>query len=189
MSSRVMPNFHARFSAVCPINWPTIGSVRPFMMPITGARWPRRKVFSIASRSPVLRAAYQPASQRTIFSENSSGACESASTPPASTSWLRPHWRLAIAESIACMPEAQLRITVQPGTWLPQPRRSATTRPMLTSSGEGLAQPRMTSSSWSGAKGWRISSALPAAVARSEAVKGPGAFFAFRKGVRAPSTM
>jgi hypothetical protein len=47
----------------------------------------------------------------------------------------------------------------------------------------------MTSSSWSGAKGWRISSALPAAVARSEAVKGPGALRAFRKGVRAPSTM
>jgi len=36
------------------------------------------------------------------------------------------------------MPDAQLRITVQPGTLLPQPIRSATTRPMLTSSGDGV---------------------------------------------------
>jgi hypothetical protein len=53
---------------------------------------------------------------------------------------------LATAESSACMPEAQLRMTVQPGTLLPQPRRSAITRPMFTSSGEGAAQPTMTSS-------------------------------------------
>jgi hypothetical protein len=46
----------------------------------------------------------------------SSGACDSASTPPASTSCERPFWMLAIAESIACMPLAQLRITVQAGT-------------------------------------------------------------------------
>ena len=45
------------------------------------------------------------------------------------------------------MPDAQLRITVQPGTLWPQPIRSATTRPMLTSSGDGAAQPRITSSS------------------------------------------
>mgnify|MGYP003693702717 CR=1 FL=1 len=50
-------------------------------------------------------------------------------------------------ESSACMPEAQLRITVQPGTFWPQPMRSAATRPMLTSSTEGAAQPRITSSS------------------------------------------
>ena len=71
-----------------------------------------------------------------MSSENSSGARDSASTPPATTSCERPDWMLAMAESSACMPEAQLRITVQPGTRLPQPRRSAITRPMLTSSGE-----------------------------------------------------
>jgi hypothetical protein len=37
------------------------------------------------------------------------------------------------AESSACMPEAQLRITVHAGTLSPQPRRSDTTRPMLAS--------------------------------------------------------
>ncbi|MCX7145576.1 MAG: hypothetical protein NT042_05085 [Sulfuritalea sp.] len=52
-----------------------------------------------------------------------------------------------MAESMACMPEAQLRITVQPGTLWPQPRRSAMTRPMFTSSTLGPAQPPMTSSS------------------------------------------
>ena len=31
-----MPNFQARFSAVCPIVSPTIESVSPFMMPMTG---------------------------------------------------------------------------------------------------------------------------------------------------------
>jgi hypothetical protein len=96
---------------------------------------------------------------------------------------------LAMAESSACMPEAQLRITVQPGTLRPQPMRRAATRPMFTSSGEGEAQPRMTSSSSSAAKGWRTSRARPAAVARSPAEKGPGALRALRKGVRAPSMM
>ena len=47
-------------------------------------------------------------------------------------------------ESTACMPEAQLRITVQPGTFWPQPMRSAATRPMLTSSTEGAARDRLT---------------------------------------------
>ena len=87
------------------------------------------------------------------------------------------------------MPDAQLRITVHAGTFLPQPIRSAATRPMLTSSGEGAAQPRITSSTASGANGWRRSSARPAAVARSEAANGPGRLRALRNGVRAPSTM
>jgi len=79
-------------------------------------------------------------------------------------------------ESTACMPEAQLRITVQPGTCWPQPIRSAATRPMLTSSTDGAAQPRMTSSSSSGANFWRASSVRPACVARSLAANGPGRF-------------
>lgn len=113
---------------------------------MTGARWRRRRRPSVASLAPRPRAAYQPASQRTMSSENSTGARDSASTPPASTSCERPVWMLAMAESSACMPEAQLRITVQPGTLSPQPRRRAITRPMLTSSGDGAAQPTMTSS-------------------------------------------
>ena len=91
-------------------------------------------------------------------------------------------------ESSACMPEAQLRITVQPGTFCPQPMRSATTRPMLTSSTEGAAQPRITSSRSCGENRWRMSSVRPAWVARSPAENGPGRFFALRNGVRAPST-
>jgi len=87
------------------------------------------------------------------------------------------------------MPEAQLRITVHPGTFWPQPMRSAATRPMFTSSTEGAAQPRITSSSSLGANGWRTSNVRPACVARSLAAKGPGRFLDFRKGVRAPSTM
>jgi hypothetical protein len=39
---------------------------------------------------------------------------------------------LLMPESSACIPEAQLRITVQPGTFWPQPMRNAATRPMLT---------------------------------------------------------
>ena len=84
---------------------------------------------------------------------------------PARTRFERPVRMLAIAESSACMPEAQLRITVQPGTFCPQPMRSATTRPMLTSSTEGAAQPRMTSSRSCGENGWRMSSVRPAWVA------------------------
>ena len=69
----------------------------------------------------------------------------------------RPASKFAIAESSDCMPEAQLRITVQPGTFWPQPMRSATTRPMLTSSTDGAAQPRITSSSTDGSNAWRLS--------------------------------
>jgi hypothetical protein len=94
---------------------------------------------------------------------------------------------LLMPESTACIPEAQLRITVQPGTFCPQPMRSAATRPMFTSSTDGAAQPRITSSSWSGANFCRTSSVRPACVARSAAEKGPGRFFDFRNGVRAPS--
>ncbi len=95
---------------------------------------------------------------------------------------------LLTPESIACMPEAQLRITVQPGTFSPQPMRSAATRPMFTSSTEGAAQPRMTSSSSAGSNFCRMRSARPACVARSAAENGPGRFFDLRNGVRAPST-
>ena len=142
MAARSMPKRVATFSAVWPIDSPTTGSVRPLSRPITGARLRSLKRRSADSLAPRPRAAYQPDSQRTMSSENSSGARDSASTPPATTSCERPDWMLAMAESSACMPEAQLRITVQPGTRLPQPRRSAITRPMLTSSGEGAAQPR-----------------------------------------------
>jgi hypothetical protein len=62
---------------------------------------------------------------------------------------------LLIAESSACIPDAQLRITVQPGTFWPQPMRSAATRPMFTSSGDGAAQPKITSSSSVGSNGMR----------------------------------
>src|SRR3972149_12333077 len=91
-------------------------------------------------------------------------------------------------ESIACMPLAQLRITVQPGTFSPQPMRSATTRPMFTSSTDGAAQPRITSSSSCGANFCRESSVRPACTARSPAPKGPGRFLDLRNGVLAPST-
>ena len=96
---------------------------------------------------------------------------------------------LLIAESIDCMPDAQLRITVQPGTFSPQPMRSAATRPMFTSSADGAAQPRITSSSCVGSNVWRSSSARPASVARSDAANGPGRLRALRNGVRLPSTM
>ena len=160
------------------------------MMPITGeSDMPGLSRANSAAFCVAVFACAILANHSTIFSEYSSGACDSASTPPASTSCERPELMLAMAESSACMPEAQLRITVQPGTLRPQPMRSAATRPMFTSSGEGEAQPRMTSSSCSAAKGWRTSRARPAAVARSPAENGPGALRALRNGVRAPSMM
>ena len=184
-----MPKRNARFSAVWPISRPTMGSVSPFMMPIIGVsasagfNWRNAAAFS-----PIVFAVLSLANHSTILSEYSSGARDNASVPPASTRLERPPRMLVSAESSACIPDAQLRITVQPGTFRPQPRRSATTRPILTSSGEGLAQPRITSSSCSGAKGMRLSSARPACVARSDAANGPGRLRAFRNGVRAPST-
>jgi hypothetical protein len=57
------------------------------------------------------------------------------------------------ALSIACMPEAQLRCTVQAVTRSPQPSRSAAIRAGLASPASGATQPRMTSSSASAANG------------------------------------
>ena len=158
------------------------------MMPITGASSALNgKRAKSAARWPALRAAAMSENQFTIVSLYSSGARESASTPPASTSCERPARMLLTPESSACMPEAQLRITVQPGTFSPQPRRSAATRPMFTSSTEGAAQPRITSSSSCGANFCRASRVRPACTARSPAANGPGRFLDFRNGVRAPS--
>ena len=159
------------------------------MMPTTGARYAGRNFAASAAFWPKLFAAYQFASHSTIASENRSGTRDSASTPPASTRLLRPARMDVIAESIACMPDAQLRITVHAGTFWPQPMRSDATRAMLTSSTDGAAQPRMTSSTRDGSNPCRSSSARPACVARSDAANGPGRLRAFRNGVLAPSTM
>ena len=160
------------------------------MMPITGeSSEPKGSFANNARRCGIERAAAMSENQFTIRSSYSSGARDSASTPPARMRWPRPARRLAMAESMDCIPEAQLRITVQPGTARPQPMRSAATRPMFTSSTEGAAQPRMTASRSLPAKGWRDSSTLPAAVAMSLAENGPGRLRDFRKGVRSPSMM
>jgi len=110
-------------------------------------------------------AAYHFDSHTTIASEKSKGARDSASTPPASTRSERARANVVDRRVDRLHADAQLRITVQPGTFCPQPMRSAATRPMLTSSADGAAQPRMTSSSSSGAKRWRRSSVRPASVA------------------------
>jgi hypothetical protein len=96
-----------------------------------------RNSSACASLSPVLRAAYQPAKPAHHRVGEQQRRARQRIDAAGQHQLERPHWMLAIAESIACMPEAQLRITVQPGTLLPQPRRSATTRPMLTSSARG----------------------------------------------------
>ncbi len=52
MSRRVMPKRYARFSAVCPISRPQIGSVRPFISAMTGAKYAGRNFASSAARWP-----------------------------------------------------------------------------------------------------------------------------------------
>jgi hypothetical protein len=88
--SRLMPKRAARFSAVWPISRPTTGSVRPFMMPITGSSMPG-SVWRTAPRAGPRRFACAIcANHSTMASEYSSGARDSASTPPASTRCERP---------------------------------------------------------------------------------------------------
>src|SRR2546422_4743024 len=94
------------------------------MMPITGARSALKGI--LEKRSAFCKAVLAEAiseNHKTILSAYSSGARDSASTPPARTSSERPARMLLMPESTACMPEAQLRITVQPGTCWPQPMR------------------------------------------------------------------
>ena len=87
------------------------------------------------------------------------------------------------------MPEPQLICTVNAVIASPMPRRSAATRAGFISSAMTLTQPRMTWSKVSGGNGWRSSSGLPQATARSTGVNGPGRPRALMKGVRLPSMM
>ncbi len=76
---------------------PTIGSVRPFMMPITGVRTSAgRSLKNALAFAPNDLAALKLANQSTILSEYRSGARDSASTPPASTRLERPTRMLVI---------------------------------------------------------------------------------------------
>ena len=183
-----MPKRYARISAVCPIDRPTTGSVRPRNRAMTGLKKAGRNAPRVLSRAPGVRARDQAASQLTMAVPNRIGAWLMASTPPASTRLERPLAIFWAALSMDCSPEAQLRCTVQAGTLSPQPRRRAATRPMLVSSGPGLTQPSMTSSNSVGANGWRASNGRPAATARSAAANRPGLPRALRDGVRLPST-
>jgi len=64
-----MPKRCARFSAVWPMSRPTIGSVRPFMMPITGFRTaPTGMRAKRPSRWPVVLAAAMSENHSTILS-------------------------------------------------------------------------------------------------------------------------
>ena len=147
--ARVMPKRYARFSAVWPISRPhdRIGEAlheadhrrevaRAGTSPASAARWPSVfAAYQFATATPPSRRRRAAARATAHRRRRRARGCE------------RPARMLLIAESIACMPDAQLRITVQPGTFSPQPMRSAATRPMLTSSADGAAQPRITSSS------------------------------------------
>src|SRR3990167_10248215 len=134
-------------------------------------------------------AVHKSASQWVILRLNNNGARLITSVPPASTKSCLPIAISFAALSSACMPDAQLRCTVHAGTAFPQPKRKAITRPILVSSGLGITQPITTSSSSSAEKGCRSNNSFPEYTARSEAEKSPNLLFAFKKGVRAPSTI
>ncbi len=87
------------------------------------------------------------------------------------------------------MPDAQLRCTVYAGIDLPQPKRRAISRAILASSALGIIQPIITSSKSSGEKGCLDNNSLPTFTAKSDAENFPGFPFAFKNGVRAPSTI
>ena len=64
-----MPKRYARFSAVWPIRSPTIGSVSPFMMPITGASSALNGMrANSAARWPPVFAAARSENQSTTLS-------------------------------------------------------------------------------------------------------------------------
>src|SRR5258708_32427227 len=93
---------------------------------------------------------------------------------------------LTAAESSACRPEAQLRITVHAGTLSPQPRRSDTTRAMLASSADGIAAPTITSSNAFGSNGWRLRTGRRAVTPEAEPGKAPRPRFPYTDGRVAP---
>jgi hypothetical protein len=87
-----------------------------------------------------------------------------------------------MAESMACMPEAQLRITVQPGTFLPQPSAARPCGRCWFRRRRGAAEDHLVEI----ARLERLAQQQRGRpVARSEAANGPGPFCAFKKGERA----
>ena len=142
-----MPKRLATISAVEPMESFTIGSVRPFRIAITGARCAGRNfdrqprlLAEALGRVPLREPVHhrRPVQQRRVA--HGIGAAGEHEARAAGEDVRRS------AESSACRPEAQLRITVHAGTLSPQPSRSETTRPMLASSADGMAAPTITSS-------------------------------------------
>ena len=80
---------------------------------------PKRNCANSPSFRPMVRAEAICENHNTILSEYSSGVRDSASTPPAMTSCERPSWMLAMAESIACMPEHLVAATEPQGNHAP----------------------------------------------------------------------
>src|SRR6478752_7381909 len=99
----------------------TTGSVKPRNNAITGAKKPGLKCVNCCNFAVGVLAAHNPESQLTILLLNKRGARLMASVPPANTKSCRPVAMSLIALSNACIPEAQLRCTVQAGTDFPQP--------------------------------------------------------------------
>ena len=75
------------------------------------------------------------------------------SSPPATMTGTRSTITRWAAMAIACRPEEQKRFTVTPPVVTGSPARSADTRAMLWPvAPSGIAQPRMTSSTWPGSR-------------------------------------
>ncbi len=129
--SRVMPCFSARFSAVTPMRISWNGSVRP---PMTG---------STILLGPIF------APQRASGSQYGPRLIDSA--PPASATRASPVWICCVAETIACTPVPQRRLTVKAGVSVGTPAFTPTTRAMYMSlASEWMTLPKTTLSTSSG---------------------------------------
>jgi hypothetical protein len=103
-------------------------------------------------------------------------ARQGATTAQLSTASLVHPW---FCDQIVTLANAEYFVDADPGLGNGTPVAAA----------DGAAHPRITSSNCAGSNFWRISSARPASVAKSDAANGPGRLRALRNGVRAPSTM
>src|SRR5436190_21497727 len=90
------------------------------------------------------------------------------SAPPASATSTSPDWIACVADTIACTPVPQSRLTVNAGVSFGMPAFIPTTRAMYMSAGSvWMTLPNTTWSIWSGSRPARSMAALAAVAPRS----------------------
>ena len=187
-SSRPIANSRARTSAVSPMFSPDTGSVSPSSSATTGLKWRGRSRASAASRAARLRDRATAVQRSCASSVNRNGMRDIDSTAPATTRSASPERIRCAASTTLSIPEAQLRLTVNAGTFLGILASRAITRATFAASAGPAMFPTTTSSIDSGSISARSTASRMTTRPSSTAPTPRSTVPALTNGVRAPVT-